>query len=413
VPVAIETVARVVGVTTSQWAVRAESFGSVADSYERYRPGYPAEAVEWLVGDQPARVLDLGAGTGKLTRALVVAGHDVTAVEPSEPMLAELRSALPGVDARVGSAEAIPADDASFDVVIVAQAFHWFDKSVAVPEIARVLCPGGRFALVWNLRDESEPWVRAIWSVIAPDEPRVILHAELPNGAPLSPMENATFAHSQRVDRETVLGLALSRSYVASAPPERQAELLNAAGSVFDRLTAGHATLPYVTHCYRTERLARRAARVILVDSESRVMLQKYARHGGDSDVWITPGGGLDPGESPPVAAARELYEEAGLQVDPAELGPMVATSSGRADLGWASGLFRDDFYVYRTDITDVSPTHLSDLEIRLFLEARWWTVDELATTSEVVYPLGLVDLVRSLVAGHRPESPIELPWYD
>jgi SAM-dependent methyltransferase len=222
--------------------------------YDSARPGYPGPAVRWLVGDRPCRVLDLGAGTGKLTRALAAAGHQVVAVDPSGPMLQRLSRSLPAVDARMGTAETIPASDGSVDAVVVAQAFHWFDRAVAVPEIARVLRPGGRLGLVWNLRDESVPWVRELWAVMAPDEPRLIQHAELPAGSPFGPLEAATFGHAQRLDREAVLALAQSRSYVAVQPPARRSELLAAAAAVIDRHSnGGPVTLPYTAHCFRTQ----------------------------------------------------------------------------------------------------------------------------------------------------------------
>lgn len=223
---------------------RALSFGTVAGAYERSRPGYPAEAVRWLIGDRPRRVLDLGAGTGKLTRGLVAACHEVVAVEPSESMLAQLRAALPAVDACRGTAESIPAEDATFDVVMIAQAFHWVDREAAVPEIARVLRPGGHLALVWNLRDESERWVRQLWQVIAPDEPRMIVSTELPAGSPFSPWTQTTFRHTQRVDRDTALELALSRSYVASKPAAQRADLLDRAGQIFDLHAGDDAVVP-------------------------------------------------------------------------------------------------------------------------------------------------------------------------
>lgn len=239
---------------TEELGGRARSFGGVADAYERSRPEYPADAVYWLVGDQPCRVLDLGAGTGKLTRRLAAMGHDVLAVEPSESMLGVLHAVVPDVIACAGSAEAIPVGASTVDVVVVAQAFHWFDKSVAVPEIARVLRPGGRLALVWNLRDSSEPWVRELWATIAPDEPEEIEHAGLPAGAPFGQLESAVFAHAEQMDRTAVLDLALSRSYVASQLPERRAEILGAADDVLDKYagTAG-LRLPYRTYCYRAQ----------------------------------------------------------------------------------------------------------------------------------------------------------------
>lgn len=170
-------------------------------------------------------------------------------------MLDVLEAALPNVDARAGSAEAIPAAGSAFDVVVVAQAFHWFDQATAVPEIARVLRPGGRLALVWNLRDELVQWVHELWAVVAPEEPQLIGDVILPPGSPFGPMEVATFRQTQRLDRDAVLGLARSRSYVAAQPAERRAELLEAAAVVIDRhLGSDGVTLPYVTYCYRSRR---------------------------------------------------------------------------------------------------------------------------------------------------------------
>jgi SAM-dependent methyltransferase len=140
--------------------VRARSFGAVADRYARARPGYPVAAVEWLLEAAPGRdVVDLAAGTGKLTQAIVEAGAAVAAVEPDGEMRAALNAAVPGVEALAGTAEALPRADASADAVLVAQAFHWFDPEPACAEIARVLRPGGVLGLLWNLRDGSLPWV--------------------------------------------------------------------------------------------------------------------------------------------------------------------------------------------------------------------------------------------------------------
>ena len=144
----------------------ASSFAQVADSYERGRPSYPDEAVRWLVGDEPLDVVDLGAGTGKLTSVLVALGHRVTAIEPLPEMLELLPAAAPGAKAVLGNAEVIPLPDAYADVVTAAQAFHWFDLDVALPEIARVLRPDGQLALVWNVRDDSEAWVAQLSELI-------------------------------------------------------------------------------------------------------------------------------------------------------------------------------------------------------------------------------------------------------
>ena len=142
------------------------AFADVADAYERARPVYPEDAVRWLAGDDTRDVVDLGAGTGKLTRALVAFGHRVTAVEPLPEMLEQILTSAPGAFALLGSAEIIPLPDASADVVTCAQSFHWFEHAVALPEIARVLRPGGRLALVWNSRDDRDPWMSRLSAII-------------------------------------------------------------------------------------------------------------------------------------------------------------------------------------------------------------------------------------------------------
>ena len=136
---------------------RELSFDLVADEYERTRPTYPPALLDALPLGADASVLDLGAGTGKLTRVLAERYRDVTAVEPLANMRAMLERVVPGVTALAGSAEQIPLDDGSVDGVFAAQAFHWFDKSVALPEIARVLRSGGVFAIVWNQGNDDLP----------------------------------------------------------------------------------------------------------------------------------------------------------------------------------------------------------------------------------------------------------------
>ncbi|MEU6265183.1 class I SAM-dependent methyltransferase [Saccharopolyspora shandongensis] len=144
--------------------LHASSFGAAATAYAAHRPDYAQAAVRWAL-DEPApglRVLDLGAGTGKLTATLVGVGADVTAVEPDPAMLTELRRALPDVRALPGSAEAIPLPDASVDAVLAGNAMHWFDMAVAGPEIARVLVPGGILAGLWNVMDDRVDWVAGL-----------------------------------------------------------------------------------------------------------------------------------------------------------------------------------------------------------------------------------------------------------
>ena len=234
----------------------ATSFALVAEAYERGRPGYPDEAVRWLAGEEPCDVVDLGAGTGKLTRALVGLGHRVTAVEPLPEMLELLPSNAPGAFAILGSAEVIPLPDASADVATCAQSFHWFDLEVALPEIARVLRPQGRLALVWNARDDREPWVAELSRTIGAETvERGDVEEPIEASGLFGPVEQAAFAWAQRLDRSTLRDLVLSRSYCATkAPTEREAILSEVAELFDEHATGGEIELPYVTECYRTDK---------------------------------------------------------------------------------------------------------------------------------------------------------------
>jgi SAM-dependent methyltransferase len=233
---------------------QATAFGQVADAYERGRPSYPDEAVQWLVGDAPRDVVDLGAGTGKLTRSVVANGHRVTAVEPLPEMLAQLRAALPGVTALVGTAESIPLPDAVADVVVCAQAFHWFDHAVALPEIARVLKPGGWLSLVWNMKDDREPWVVELNKAV--DRREAVadgdLHDPIDASGLFDPVEQTTFSFSQMLDRNTLLDVVRSFSYCAVLAEPRRTAVLEQVGLLYDRHAGPSGIeLPYVTECYR------------------------------------------------------------------------------------------------------------------------------------------------------------------
>ncbi|WP_250037710.1 class I SAM-dependent methyltransferase [Paractinoplanes maris] len=232
-------------------AAHAQSFGPAAEIYERGRPSYPAEALDWLLPAGRPHVVDLGAGTGKLTRQIRDRGLDVTAVEPSAGMLDQLRVSVPDVKAVLGSAEEIPLPDGSADVVLVAQAWHWVDPARAVPEIDRVLSPGGRLGLMWNVRDERAGWVRRLGEIIgSPEQNR-----DTTVGGPFGPVETATFEWSELIGPERLIDLVASRSYVILLQPDERAGLL----SEVRRLMATHPdlvgrtefTLPYVTECAR------------------------------------------------------------------------------------------------------------------------------------------------------------------
>jgi ubiquinone/menaquinone biosynthesis C-methylase UbiE len=208
--------------------VAARGFEAGAAAYEIARPGYPDEAVAVLrdeVGIRPGtRVLDLAAGTGKLTRRLVELGASVTAVEPVAAMRAQLAAVLPEVKVTDGAAEEIPAADASVDVVAVAQAFHWFDAPVALDEIARVLRPKGHLVLLWNERDESSAWVAEMSRLIRWHERTVsrYQHVSWPDivGASgrFTALQERTVRWDQPMTRELLADRVRSISYIAAMP---------------------------------------------------------------------------------------------------------------------------------------------------------------------------------------------------
>jgi SAM-dependent methyltransferase len=230
------------------------AFANVADAYERGRPEYPAEAVRWLAGDEPRDVVDLGAGTGKLTRALVSLDHRVTAIEPLPEMLEHLPAVAPGAAAILGNAEVIPLPDEYADVVTCAQSFHWFDHAVALPEIARVLRPRGRLAFVWNTRDDREPWVARLSALIGNESvSREESSAPVEESGLFGPVETAQFSIEQVLDRERLLDLVLSRSYCAKLSPAEREPILEAVGELYDEVAGPDGIrLPYVTECFRT-----------------------------------------------------------------------------------------------------------------------------------------------------------------
>lgn len=233
---------------------RARSFDRAADVYERARPGYPDDAVDWLLASDPAVVLDLGAGTGKLTRALVGRVARVHAVDPSPTMLDQLRDAVPDALVATGSAEDVPLPDDAVDAVLVAQAWHWVDPVRAVPEVRRVLRPGGVLGLIWNVRDESVPWVAALTSIIhGSDAERFVADG---SGIPdLGPVERFVTRWERPFDRQGLLDLVASRSYLIAADQPVRDEVLRQVGELLDTHPdlADPQTwrLPYRTEAFR------------------------------------------------------------------------------------------------------------------------------------------------------------------
>ena len=238
-------------------------FGRMAEAYERGRPTYPAAAIEWIVerlGVRPgATVVDLAAGTGKLTRLLVPTGARVVAVEPVEGMRKQLARTVPNVEVFAGAAERMPLPDRSADAVTVAQAFHWFANDRALAEIARVLRPGGHLGLIWNTRDERDAVQQELTSIIEPL--RGTEHTHVGHGWRrvveanpfFGPLEEATFSHEQRVDAGMLADRVGSISFIAVLPDgEREQVLDRVRALVGDR----EVTLQYVTQVYAAPSVA-------------------------------------------------------------------------------------------------------------------------------------------------------------
>jgi SAM-dependent methyltransferase len=244
---------------------RARSFGPAAAAYDRLRPGYPADAVRWAVGDEPRRVVDLGAGTGILSRLLESLGHEVIPVEPDAAMRAHLAAASPGLAPLAGTAERIPLPEASVDAVVVGHAYHWFDPEPAHAEVARVLRDSGVCAALWNLRDESVPWVAAMSAITDDDtagrgirEPEPAVESF---GAAFGTVTRGRFRHVTTLTPDALRDLVATRSYYLTATSARQRELDRRVAE----LTATHPDLagretldlPYLTDCYRAVRPSR------------------------------------------------------------------------------------------------------------------------------------------------------------
>lgn len=252
--------------------VLASSFGAAAVAYAEHRPDYAPAAVRWVLEAAPGlRVLDLGAGTGKLTGTLVAQGADVVAVEPDPAMLTELRRALPAVRALPGGAEAIPLPDASVDAVLAGNALHWFDMAVAGPEIARVLVPGGILAGLWNVMDNRVGWVAGLERVSgsAAIGPRDTLSnwraatagLHLPDTglvARFGSPEQAEFPHGQRRTADALVATLATRAGVLVMPEhEREATLGRIRAFLASRpeTTSGEFTLPMLTGVLRVRPL--------------------------------------------------------------------------------------------------------------------------------------------------------------
>ncbi|WP_435205396.1 class I SAM-dependent methyltransferase [Micromonospora sp. bgisy143] len=239
---------------------QALSFGVAASDYDRFRPRYPEAALRWaLDGLRDARVVDLGAGTGILTRQVLALGHRVTPVEPDPGMRAQLDAVTPGSSALAGNAEAVPLPDGDADAVVVGQAYHWFDRDRAHAEIARVLRAGGTFAPIWNLRDDRVGWVAELGRIAhLGDNAGDVIGRYDDFGPGFTPIEPGEFPHHTTLTPDEVVAMLHTRSYWLTAPADRRARIDRELRDLF----AGHpdlvgretVDLPYRTIVLRARR---------------------------------------------------------------------------------------------------------------------------------------------------------------
>lgn len=237
------------------------TFDAAATGYAKSRPTYPESAVAFLLGDHVDDVLDLGAGSGALTRLLHERTASVVAGEPSHNLLRELRRSSPETASAAARAELLPFHDASFDVVTVATAFHWFDPARALPEIARVLRSSGHLGLVWNTRSVTTAWESELDLLLRSAQPSSLQGdwatdaiSALTSHPLFTEPTYAEFAHTQQLGRATFIELVASRSYVIALETPIRAELLDRVATLFDASadTSGYVQMSYRARCWRS-----------------------------------------------------------------------------------------------------------------------------------------------------------------
>ena len=239
-------------------------FGAHADAYERARPAWPEAAARWLVPDGAELVVELGAGTGKLTRAVVALGVRVVAVEPDPRMLGVLRGL--GLDGLEGSAEAIPFGDGVADAVVAGSSLHWFELELALPEIHRVLRPGGRFGFGWNHRDDRHPTIARMGEAVYAAQERTRgsrwrsrdWPVDLTASGLFQDVERTLFEHVHEIPREALRDHLMSYSGVAALPEEERRRVLGEVAGLLDSDESlsgdGRLRLPFVVTAYRAWR---------------------------------------------------------------------------------------------------------------------------------------------------------------
>lgn len=403
-------------------------FGAAADAYERARPDYPADAVAEITGRldlRPGRVvLELGAGTGKMTRQLVPSGARVLAVEPVAAMRARLVAAAPGAEVIDGTAEAIPLPAGSVDGAIAAQAFHWFDTVRALSELHRVIRPGGALVLAWNMRDETVPWVRRLGELLdaaTGGEAPSYQHGwsgRVARCGLFEPLTRVSFPHAQQLTVEGVIDRAASISTVAAAEPATRdalfAEIRALLGT--DPETAGRdiIELPYTTYVHRAARLGPapgRDGRVASVNASDGGVPKlpvdgaRIRRLGLDGDGHADPAHG---GEGAAVCLyAQEAVERVradGHQAFPGAFGENLTL------LGIDWGALRAGDRVAIGD-DGVGPLlELTREATPCRAQARWFTEARIARISHKVHPEDARWYARVLREGDvRPGMPVRI----
>jgi SAM-dependent methyltransferase len=241
-----------------QRVAMATSFGRQSSSYSQGRPDYPDAAVADLVLSDARVIVDIGAGTGKLTSSLLAPGRMIYAVDPDRDMLATLAAALPTVHVMVGTGEQIPLGDGVADALTYGQAWHWVDPESATAEAARVLRPGGTIGLVWNIRDESVPWVARLTEIVSASEAERFVAGEGPQlRSPFGSLQHTVVDWDRHMSGEQLLAMAASRSHVIASTDAERTRILAAVRELAAEVADGDGVivLPYRTHVYRAELL--------------------------------------------------------------------------------------------------------------------------------------------------------------
>jgi SAM-dependent methyltransferase len=240
-------------------AQRASSFGSVADAYDRFRPGPPISAVEWVLSSTGGTAADIGAGTGALTRVLGELVDDVIAIEPDARMLAVLNRRSPHIPAVRSWAEQLPIRSGALDAVTISSAWHWMDPDRTIAEIGRVIRPGGVLGVIWNGADRSVDWVTELLGSRDPspgDRDRQSRHRfTLPSDAPFDELEGTVITWSRHMTQEQLTGLAGTYSAtITMSPDQREGDSARVSEAAESIVNDGAVEVPMGCRCWRAVR---------------------------------------------------------------------------------------------------------------------------------------------------------------